>query len=550
MIQKYQDDTDLQATVAIFDIENKLSSRDPKGACAVFPRIEKILRDSRLDSRVTLTARYLAARARVLQLLDGNGEIPTIADRNGEAQAAPDRNGMIPALADRNGEAQAVSDWNGKIPAVADRNGEAQAVPDRAGEDQASHLPDRDWEPHASQLLDRNGEVQAVQLHVSSGTNDARTLYQQSVGLCELGQPDPFSHPYVLHIYSTVSLLHPHRNRASGLITLPDECTWQAVEKFKLRACEGQLALLDILEEDPTIPETTARYFLLWKVLKYCSALLRSCHAAGFLFFDQMPCPKRNIPKAKECLSSLRRSRHLMTARSRVEYYCIKCDYYLRLANFETACSNKARNYVHKAEKCIRRAQASSSKCGKDLSMTKSFCQYRHNYVISRLSRADWHFCSGQNRGQYPEHCRQPGSSPDKDQYPALCRPSGSSQDNIQSSQLPTGIFPLNADVTSEHYPDREKAVNVSNTCVQAACSLGVSPLLSLHSDTYGEDVTTETTSRQSHSGEQTLVKLRMESCEARFDIDFRQPQLCHMSYQQLHKDRQETKPKTRETDT
>ena len=228
----------------------------------------------------------------------------------------------------------------------------------------------------------------------------------------------------------------------------------------------------------------------------------------------------------------------------------MKCDYYLRLANFETAFSNKARDYVHKAEKCIRRAQASSSKCGKDLSMTSSFCQYRRNYVISRLSRADWHFCSGQNRGQYPGHCRQPGSNPDKDQCPGLCRLSGSSQDNIQSYQLATGIYPLNADVTSEHCRGREKAVNVSNMCVQAGCSLGVSPVLSLHSDPYGEDATTETTSCQSHSGEQTLVKLRMESCEARFDIDFRQPQSCHTSYQQMHKDRQETKPKTRETDT
>ncbi len=161
---------------------------------------------------------------------------------------------------------------------------------------------------------------------------------------CELGQPDPFSRPlrasYIQH-----SLLHPHRNRASGLTTLPDETTCQAIEKFKLRACEGQLALLDILEEDLTIPETTARYFLLCKMLKYMyrSALLRSCHASGFLYFDQMPCPKRNIPKAKECLSSLRRSRHVMTARSRVEYYCIKCDNCIRLAKFETTYFNMLR---------------------------------------------------------------------------------------------------------------------------------------------------------------------------------------------------------------
>ena len=225
MIQKYQDDMDLQATVAIFDIENKLSSRDPKGACAVFPRIEEILRDSRLDSRVTLTARYLVARARVLQLLGRNGEAQAVPNRNGEIRVVADRNGEIRVVADRNGEAQAVPDSNGKIPAVANRNGEAQAVPDRTGEVQASHLPDRDWEPYALQLLDRNGEVQAVELHVSSGNSEARTLYQQAVGLCELGQPDPFSHPYVLHIHSTVSLLHPHRNRASGLITLPDEST-------------------------------------------------------------------------------------------------------------------------------------------------------------------------------------------------------------------------------------------------------------------------------------------------------------------------------------
>ncbi len=227
-------------------------------------------------------------------------------------------------------------------------------------------------------------------LELVASKNEALSTYEEALQVSLQGQSRCHETPYLLHLcgYSKA-----HCRNSEGAVQLPSERTWSLIENMKRRACDQHAALKDVMAEDHVADGRSINFFFTWKPVEYLCTLVRSCLVVGFIFFDQMPCPVTNLPKARALIQNLLEESRFMTPRTRILFRLFRCDYQLRIAGSQEPRSVSWLEAMLRAKKHVQSARELARYCQAYPHIHRAACELRAFYIQQKLDgveKIDW----------------------------------------------------------------------------------------------------------------------------------------------------------------
>ncbi len=207
--------------------------------------------------------------------------------------------------------------------------------------------------------------------------------YDQALQNCRQGPTLCLENTYLLHMLASAML---HAPNESGKVDVPSECTWRRVESMWYGASMQDFAMKDILDEDSWKQGCSGNFFHIWKGIHYLCCLIRSCPLGGFLFLDQMSCPRQNLCKAHALIKRLKQDIGVMTLRTKVLFSLFRCYYELRKANLWEAGSEAWVDSLLTAKRRIKNTRDLVKICPTYNATYEILCELRLYYTNQKLA--------------------------------------------------------------------------------------------------------------------------------------------------------------------